>query len=145
MRIYSIYNIEEKFARFFYGKENLIVDLFRKEKEKYKEQVNLIQKQIEYITLPIPITDIHQLLHQYGVNYGLIEKDNMYYLKSNQEKEGAVLYLKERSLNVEAWGSLENETIFFEILRKYDGHFLAIDLENNYFGWLKPVKERKFV
>jgi hypothetical protein len=48
-------------------------------------------------------------------------------------------------ITVEAEGSYEAETAFFEVLRKCESSFIAIDLEHERIGWLKPIKERKFV
>ena len=48
-------------------------------------------------------------------------------------------------LIVKAEGNYEAETAFFECIRKCGASFLAIDFEHEQFGWLKPIKERKFV
>ena len=48
-------------------------------------------------------------------------------------------------ITIDAQGSYEAETAFFEVLRKCESSFLALDLEHQRYGWLKPIKERKFV
>jgi hypothetical protein len=57
----------------------------------------------------------------------------------------AKLQVQENRVLVEAVGNYEAETVFFEVLRKCESSFLAVDLEHQRFGWLKPIKERKFV
>ncbi|MHC8521884.1 sporulation inhibitor of replication protein SirA [Rossellomorea sp. H39__3] len=48
-------------------------------------------------------------------------------------------------LTIHAWGTDESEYIFFEILRRHMGYLLAVDIQNERFGWLKPIKQRKFI
>jgi hypothetical protein len=57
----------------------------------------------------------------------------------------AKLEIFQEMITVEASGSYEAETAFFEVLRKCEASFLAIDLEHQRCGWLKPIKERKYV
>ncbi|WML50509.1 sporulation inhibitor of replication protein SirA [Neobacillus sp. PS3-34] len=69
----------------------------------------------------------------------------MYSIEINGNLSLATMELREDSIIVEGVGSYEAETVFFEVLRKCEASFLAVDLEKNRFGWLKPIKERKFV
>ena len=55
----------------------------------------------------------------------------------------ATLEVGESMIVVKASGSYEAETAFFEVLRKIESSFLAVDLDHQRFGWLKPMKERK--
>ena len=38
-------------------------------------------------------------------------------------------------------GNVSMETTFFEVLRKCELTFLAMDYENTKYGWLNPLKQ----
>lgn len=105
----------------------------------------ILQKQVDFITLPISRWMIeNQLYSALQRNKSFQYKDGTFYIE-NGNLSSATLTIKDNSLFIEAKGYYDAESIFFEIIRKYEPSFLAIDVENGRFGWLKPIKERNFV
>lgn len=145
MRVYFIYLIEDEFAEYFYGREYKIVELFKAKRKMKGENLRITKKQIDHITRSLPYFDLHKHLAYSVDNKEIFIKGKVYCSNGNGINEGAELFIGERWLQLKAWGSFESETVFFEILRRFDGHFLAIDLEHNQYGWVKPMKERKYV
>ena len=147
MRSYQLYLIKDEIASHYVGRERMFYQLFQDYHLADGELKSIISKQIEYVTKPLPVLRIHQLLYQHLSNHkGFEAKQGTYYLQTNKFRGTALLKVaNDRKLVLESDGSLEVETIFFEVLRKIESSFMAVDLESSRFGWLKPIKERKFV
>ncbi len=147
MRSYQLYLIKDEIARHYVGRERMFYQLFKEFSLAKGEFQSIIQRQIEYLTIPLPVLRIHQLLYtQLSKHKGFQVEQGIYYLRTNKLQSTAVLkVLNDRTLLVEADGSLEAETIFFEVLRKIESSFMAVDIDSSRYGWLKPIKERKFV
>lgn len=146
MRAYQIYLIEDEVAEYYYGRERMFFDLFLEYYEVNGVLKQIIRKQIEYITKPIPILHIHHLLGQaFSKKKDFVHQNNFYRYIENDLFNGVELFVDDYMLRLNAWGNYDSESAFLEVLRKYDGRLLALDLENERFGWLKPIKERKFV
>ena len=146
MRTYKLYLIEDEFASHYFGREKMFFELFQEKYHFEGELKTIIEKQIDYITKPIPSLQIHKLIHQrLGKNKDFSIKRGIYYIEKMGSVNFAQLQVFERFILVQAKGSYDSETIFFEVLRKCETSFLAIDFNNQRFGWLKPIKERKFV
>jgi hypothetical protein len=147
MRSYQLYLIKDEIAGHYFGKERLFYHLFKDYSKATGEMQTIISRQINYLTQPLPVLRLHQCIFQQLSKYkGFQVERGVYYLSENKTQSTAVLkVLNERTLLVEGTGSLEAETMFFEVLRKCESSFLAVDLQSNLCGWLKPIKERKFV
>ncbi|MBS4172622.1 sporulation inhibitor of replication protein SirA [Bacillus sp. FJAT-49736] len=146
MRSYQIYSIENEVADYYYGRERMFYDLFLQYLYVSGSLKEIIRKQINYITKPFPILNIHHLLNQSFLRKSEMIWDGEKYLsKRNSSENGVELQIREQMLILHAWGHFDSESIFLEALKKYDGRLLAIDIENERFGWIKPLKERKFV
>lgn len=145
MREYQIYLIEEEFASHYFGRERMFFELFEEYEKTSGKLKNIIASQIQYITKPISSLRLHQNIHlemQQNVHFKM---DKSGYYIVNGKKSSATLHINDRYLSMESSGSYDAETMFFEVLRKHEGSFLAIDMEHIRYGWLKPIKERKFV
>lgn len=146
VRKYRLYLIEDEFAAHYFGRERMFYQLFRENEYSNGELKTIIEKQINYITKPLPVLRIHQLIQKkLGREKGFKADNGIYSIEINGNLSLATMELREDSIIVEGVGSYEAETVFFEVLRKCEASFLAVDLEKNRFGWLKPIKERKFV
>lgn len=145
MRVYLIYLIKDEFAEYFYGRENKIVELFRAERSLKNDLLDIVKKQIDYITKPLPYVELHKLLTQSIEEKDIYIKGRLYCTNPSTKEEGAELSIGEEHLKLKAWGNFANELEFFEILRGFDGKFLAMDLKHNHYGWIKPIKEKKYV
>ncbi|MFC0271442.1 sporulation inhibitor of replication protein SirA [Metabacillus herbersteinensis] len=148
VRHYCIYLIEEEFASHYFGRESKMYHLFQDYQwtRSQTKHFNLIQKQVSYITKPIPTLFIHQLIATHlakRTDYQQTHEIHKIELKAN--RGSATLIVKDRHLELTSNGSYEAETIFFEVLRKFDPCFLAMDFLAERYGWLNPIKERNFV
>ena len=143
MRTYFIYHIKEEFADFFYGREYCFYNLFT-DVEKQGAKKDILKQQIKYITNPLHYPMLEQYFRQAVQKDKIYHENDKFYTRVNQG-ETTELNIESNLLKVKASGSLGSETIFFDILRNFSGHLLAVDFENKRYGWIKPVKQRKIV
>lgn len=145
MRAYQLYLIEDEFASHYFGRERMFFQLFKEYEQSSGEMKSILSKQIEFVTKPIPGLKLHQYIHQQlQKKKGFLTEKSAYYIEMGKRSR-AKLEVFDRCLVLEAAGSYEAETVFFEVLRKSESSFLAVDLKHHCYGWLKPIKERKFV
>ncbi|ALC90909.1 hypothetical protein AM500_14805 [Bacillus sp. FJAT-18017] len=146
MRKYQLYLIEDEFASHYFGRERIFFHLFRENRQAEGELKKVTDLQINFITKPMPVLRIHQLLHrQLEKTKGFSVQNGLYKIEANGKNSSATLAVFEQHILITADGGYEAETAFFEVLRKCEASFLAIDLDNTKYGWLRPIKERKFV
>jgi hypothetical protein len=146
VRSYQLYLIEDEFASHYFGRERMFYQLFLEYSQANHDLKSIIAKQVKFVTKPIPVLRIHQLLHQqFSMAKGFHVENGTYIHQNKSNNSSATLKVHERWLELESHGQVDAETVFFEILRKCESSFLAIDLESNKYGWLKPIKERKYV
>jgi len=148
MRHFYLYLIKSEFANHYFGREQKLFRLFHDyfwtsgDNPKY----GMLKKQIDYVSKKIPVFKLDELIQLYlqpYEGYSLVSPIHKIQLMNNQGN--ATLMIKEKYIEITSTGSFEAETIFFEILRKYDSCFLAMDFHHEKYGWLNPIKERKFV
>jgi hypothetical protein len=146
MRKYELYLIEESVALHYNGKERLIYNLFFEHTNTKDSTLKaILKKQIDYITRPIPVWKMQQvLLMELQKKNWFQQKADGYYIK-NDNLSNAMLSILNNCLHIKAEGYHDTELVFFELLHKYEPNFLAIDVENGRYGWLKPIKQRNFV
>lgn len=146
MRSYQLYLIEDEFASHYFGRERMFYQLFLEYSRANGDLKSIISKQVDFVTKPIPVLRIHQLLHQQLSKVkGFKVEDGKYIFENKNSLNSATLKVHDRWLELDSYGQVDAETVFFEILRKCETSFLAIDLAANKYGWLKPIKERKYV
>ncbi|RHW37965.1 sporulation inhibitor of replication protein SirA [Neobacillus notoginsengisoli] len=146
MRKYQLYLIEDEFASHYFGRERIFFHLFKENRKAAGELKKITDLQISYITKPMPVLRVHQLLHkQLEKTSCFVAKNGCYVVEAANKTSRASLSVRETYILIESEGGYEAETTFFEVLRKSEAYFLAIDLDNNKVGWLRPIKERKFV
>ena len=106
----------------------------------------ITKRQISYITKKVEVLKIHQLIQkQLGKKKEFRAEHGTYSFELSGRLSRANLQVFQDLITVEATGSYEAETVFFEVLRKCESSFLALDMDHQRFGWLKPIKERKYV
>lgn len=139
MRTYNIYIINEEFANYYYGRERMFYDLFKDFNESHQIRKEILEKQITYITDSIPSLRIHTSLmkHLQKLNTFFFEKGT-YHLVERDGK--ATLDIFNRYIQLQAFGNIEPELKFMDVLATFNYHFYAVDLENERFGWVKPYK-----
>lgn len=146
MRKYQLYLIEDEFAAHYFGRERLFFQLFMEHQNANGELKFITKKQISYITKRVEAMKIHQLIQkQLSRIKGFKAEHGAYSLELNGKLSTAKLEVFQEFITVEAGGSYEAETAFFEVLRKCESSFLALDLDHQRYGWLKPIKERKLI
>lgn len=146
MRSYQIYLVEDEFAAHYFGRERMFYQLFWEYSQASGELKTIISKQVHFVTKAIPVLRLHQLLHQQMNRTKEFRLENGLYIYENKSVSSmAALKIHDRWLELDSSGHIETETVFFEILRKCESSFLAIDLESSKYGWLKPIKERKYI
>jgi hypothetical protein len=146
VRKYQLYLIEDEFATHYFGRERLFFQLFKEHQKANGELKFITQKQISYITKKVEVLKIHQLIQkQLGKIKGFKAENGAYSIELSGKLSTAKLEVFQDLITIDAQGSYEAETAFFEVLRKCESSFLALDLEHQRYGWLKPIKERKFI
>lgn len=144
MRRFAIYLIKEEFCLHFYGNEVKLFDLFLDYERNVNIDHEIVKRQVDYITRPIPSLMIQQMIEEELANspsyYSLW---NGHYLE--MENSQASLSVHDKFLLLRSKGSYHCETTFFEILRKCDPYFLAMDFDTQQYGWLNPIKQRNLV
>ena len=146
VRKYQLYLIEDEFATHYFGRERLFFRLFQENLKANGELKFITQKQISYITKKVEVLKIHQLIQkQLGKIKGFKAENGAYSIELSGKLSTAKLEVFQDLITIDAQGSYEAETAFFEVLRKCESSFLALDLEHQRYGWLKPIKERKFI
>jgi Sporulation inhibitor of replication protein SirA len=145
VRTYQLYLIEDEFASHYFGRERMFYQLFQEYSCSKGELKSILSRQIEFITRPIPALRLHQYLTQQLSRKKGASADQGAYVIQNGKNSSARLEIYDRCLVIESHGNYDAETVFFEILRKNESSYLAVDMTNRRFGWLKPIKERKFI
>lgn len=146
MRHYFIYLLEPEIANSYYGKEQLIYQLFSQGEIVNNPLTKIVEKQIRYISQAIPSLQLNKHLDfQLKNRKDYYVSDERYYVNSKTLKSKAVLAIHPHLLSLTVTGSYHAETTFFEVLRKFDPCFFALDFENNNYGWLTPVKQVKYI
>lgn len=148
MRHYELYIFEESVARHYYGQESKLFYLFVEHEKAIGSQKELLRKQIEYITKPIPSLMLQQKLKKafLGVE-GYKRKKNTHMIELVNRDAKAELVIGPDTLYVtsDGDGSFEAETMFFEVLRKCEPTFFALSMDERRYGWLRPFKQDVFL
>jgi beta-galactosidase beta subunit len=146
MRKYELYLLKENIALHYNGRERMFYNLFSEHTNTEDKQLKeLLQKQIDYITLPIPVWKLQKQIDNELQKKKSFQKSKDLFFIENGNLSSAKLKTTNECLIIVAEGYYDAESIFFEIIRKNEPSFFAMDLENGRYGWLKPLKERNFV
>ncbi|RIW28753.1 sporulation inhibitor of replication protein SirA [Bacillus salacetis] len=147
MKFYRLYWIENEIADYFYGRERSFFNLFRESGSADGPLREVIKSQINYITRCIPFLPFNRAISQaLASKREFKQSENQFHIESSCGQNTAKIRLLDRYIEVELQGhSSDWDAYIFEVLRKLDGRLFAIDIENEQFGWLKPIKVRKFI
>lgn len=150
VRHYQIYLMKEQYASDYLGKEHLLYILFKDYSNSAGKSSRIIGRQILFITKRLPVLALKQHINQqmkYNPNIRYIK--GVYFViqkaMNGRIKSSARLEIHNRVMKITSDGNYEAETILFECIRKCADSFLAVDLKNEHYGWLKPIKERKLI
>ena len=145
MRNYQLYLIVDEFASHYFGRERMFFQLFQEYEEAVGHFKMILNEQVHFITRPIQALKIQQVLSQSVQRIKTLHANNGTYYIEIGSRSYAKLEIRERYIDIASSGDYEAETIFFEVLRKIESSFLAVDFENYRCSWLKPIKETNFV
>ncbi|WP_026675783.1 sporulation inhibitor of replication protein SirA [Fictibacillus gelatini] len=139
MREYYIYKINEEVASEFFSKEGKLFHLFLEEYKTFSTKKEILLKQIHYITSSISCDSLEAfLIMMLKSTEGFTFENHSFLLEC--EKSSARLHLSKHYLVLQSAGNYEAETIFFEMLRKYERCFFAMEFDYYRYGWLNPLR-----
>lgn len=145
MRNYQLYIIKDEFASHFFGRERMFFQLFTEYANATGEHAEILNKQVEYITRNIPMIKVQQILkRKLAKRCDFHLQRDSYTIEMVDIVSRAQMCVSDRYLHLQSAGTFDAETIFFEVLRQWEANFIALDLKNERYGWLKPIKDRKF-
>ncbi|MED1562812.1 hypothetical protein AJ85_04355 [Alkalihalobacillus alcalophilus ATCC 27647 = CGMCC 1.3604] len=145
MRHYQIYLLQEKVASHFFGQETKLFQLFSDRENAPIADRCIFDKQIEFISKPLPTLLLQKKIKLSLKGYpSYSEIDLKHRIKIQKPNSCAELLIKGQYLSLTSEGGPEAETIFFEILRKVDPCFFAVDVTHNHYGWLNPIRQVKY-
>ncbi|QHE61415.1 sporulation inhibitor of replication protein SirA [Rossellomorea vietnamensis] len=129
MRNYQIYWIEELFVQHYYGRERMFYQLFSDWEASTGDLHDIVSKQVDYITKPIPYLPTQRLLQ-----HEITKVEGAAWINSvatiEREESGATLVLNEKSMSLNAWGTM-NLNISF--LKFYGGIWAS------YWQWISKM------
>ncbi|TCP30230.1 uncharacterized protein DUF2522 [Scopulibacillus darangshiensis] len=147
MRYYDIFLIEDDVARFYFGQEVKLYQLFLEARTIDNLRIKKeIDKQIDYITKPMPVNAIQQRISMSCRHYpGYDCRGYIHIFQCTKGGSRAKLEVQPSGLTLQGIGDYTAEATFFEVLRQIDSSFLAIDFHLTNFGWLKPIRNAHLI
>lgn len=145
---YKLFIFDEEVARKYYSQESKLFYLFVEHDKATGTQKEIINKQIEYITKPVPVLRLQQKLKKslrHAKGYEYTEDKHIINLFENGSRGELVLGKEVVHLFSTGEEFDEVETMFFEVLRKCEPTFFAVSLDRHRYGWLKPLKQDIFL
>ncbi|PYZ93044.1 hypothetical protein CR194_07550 [Salipaludibacillus keqinensis] len=141
MRKYEIVLIDEEVAYMYSGMEKKLFQLFYEHRHAHGNLKQITTGQVQYITKDFYQSNLDHFIYQYFFH----QKDYSYSkhthtLNMVKEQSFARLTLFPKKMILFASGGIDAETSFFEVLRRYQSFFLAMNYETNKYGWLKPIQ-----
>ncbi|KMK76591.1 sporulation inhibitor of replication protein SirA [Alkalihalobacillus pseudalcaliphilus] len=146
MRHYHIYLLGENIASHYCGRELKLYQLFLERELAATSKRSIFDRQIQYISRPIPTLLIQQKLKSLiKGKQEFIEQENSYYVHVDKPKSEAILDIHANYLRIKATGGPEAETVFFEVLRRLDPCYFAVDTNHEHYGWLNPIRQEQYM
>ncbi|WP_459500065.1 sporulation inhibitor of replication protein SirA [Bacillus sp. C1] len=143
MKTYELYLIQEEIAKAYFGREYLFFDLFARFSESGSlSEKKVLYKQMMYITIPLQVMKIHHKLEQALRSCGKYKRIHHTHMLYTGAEYGEIT-VKSQYIQMSTSGNVSMETTFFEVLRKCELTFLAMDYENKKYGWLNPLKQAR--
>jgi|GEM_PF-807509 len=141
---YWIYLIKDEVRNQFFEHPEKIVELLREYENAGGTFKEILEKQFEYITLPIPITQIHDALFLRFTGRLQYKAEKRLYLISgkNQDEEVALIVHNRRIMVL----SKNNNSFLdkvFKALSSVSTNLLTVDSEFRNFGWYIGNKRKE--
>ncbi|WP_197284412.1 sporulation inhibitor of replication protein SirA [Bacillus sp. JCM 19041] len=135
MRHYELYLLNNEVASSYSGKEAKLFQLFAERAQASEFERSLYDKQVKYITNPLPQTKLYQALFN---RYGFEKSDSYLIFSSFNSTNRCKVMIEERKICLEALGDLSAETLVFDLFKPVDPHLFAVNVKDGRFGWLQP-------
>lgn len=125
-RHYYTHLIKDEFANHYFGRETAMFELFRDYHwtDLTPQEYQMTEKQVQYITEPIPVIHMHQRLQLHLNRMSYSRLDSIYRLTLPGEKGRATFMMKDSLIEIAASGDYEAETIFLRFCVKSAPVFL---------------------
>ena len=140
MKTYELYLIQEDIAKAYFGREYLFLIYLLDFQNLYSFGEKVLYKQMMYITMPLQVMKIHHKLEQALRVLGKYDRTHHTHTLYTGAEYGEIM-VKPHYIRMNTSGNVSMETTFFEVLRKCELTFLAMDYENTKYGWLNPLKQ----
>ncbi|WP_100399230.1 sporulation inhibitor of replication protein SirA [Bacillus sp. FJAT-44742] len=141
MNRYVLYLMEKEVAVQYYQSEDKLYRLFQDYERAYKWAKPLLEKQIKYVTTPIPIEDwllsMEGMFQDQGFRKAVKEDQSLMFKNTD---ETASLTVTPTFMILETDGDYQKEWIVFDIIKQLSDYIFAINYKKQTFGWLKPLK-----
>ncbi|MFA9557986.1 sporulation inhibitor of replication protein SirA [Evansella sp. AB-rgal1] len=146
MREYEIYIIKDEIAIEYFGLEGKLFNLFQENRFAKGKLKDVTDKQINFIVEPINIAKLEDIIvSRLQKSVGYSADSNKHFIRLPDKNSQAGLYLDDNYLTLFSEGTYDAEACFFEILRYYHSYFIAMEFEQQRYGWLKPLKSIDYV
>jgi hypothetical protein len=136
MQKYYLYSIEEKFFHHYYHKTKLLYKFF------IQFQLNptdpITEKQFNYITKSIPISEIYQYLKNVSDLQLTFIEDRLLIQKDQAQ---IMIEYKEREWLIYSISVFEVEDLLFTYLRGIKPSFFVLNKQLTQYGWLSYAKK----
>ncbi|ADU30652.1 sporulation inhibitor of replication protein SirA [Evansella cellulosilytica] len=141
MREYDIYIIKDHIANEYFGLEGKLFSLFQENRYANGRLKEVTDMQIHFIKESINISKLDQLLYsRLHEKKGYAKEGNNHFIRLLNKKSQAGVYLDEHHITLFSEGTYDAEACFFEVLRHSNKCFIAMEFEEQRYGWLKPVR-----
>ena len=140
MKTYELYLIQEDIAKSYFGREYLFLIYLLDFQNLGPFRRKVLYKQMMYITKPLQVMKIHHKLEQALRVLGKYDRTHHTHTLYTGAEYGEIM-VKPHYIRMNTSGNVSMETTFFEVLRKCELTFLAMDYENTKYGWLNPLKQ----
>ncbi|MGM9988335.1 MAG: sporulation inhibitor of replication protein SirA [Bacillaceae bacterium] len=145
MRKYDIYLIDEEIVEDYIGHEHNLFKTFFEYKTASSLEKYMIEKHLRVLTNKIPTLFMDKQIEQrlsFLPNY--IYEKGKHYLNYNHGYSKIEVKVEAKVITVKSDGSFWAETVMFDMigqvvdkLNLLCGSFLAVDVENRRYGWLR--------
>jgi hypothetical protein len=136
MQKYSLYFLKDEFVNHYYHKSDILYHFFRKYQVLH-DNVSY-QKQFDFITKEIPTTEIISFLKKH---HNLSIHKNESTMEIHDPYTSLKIDCKQREWIVYCPSIHIAETLLFEQLRSYHSSFFVLNVDEDQYGWLAPVRK----
>ena len=110
-----------------------------------EELRKIVDKQVNYIIQEIPEVKIQQLMENAVATNTITKLSSTHFRIETNLSQYAEMEIKFPFIRIITDQCNHLEWAFFNLLRSFNGRLLAVNLEEEHVGWIKPLKIKAFV